>query len=1133
MDDIENLKGDDLSEFIKRISGIDGVGTIEPDVVCCLGVMSFYPGYRLYKAIYIQDDAVPDKYFLLGINRDDVFYLNGSYEPFFDLNVAGEAEITDDTVSDYLRFYLKHIRGRHGYFYLIESEDDVFCDPDLEDIDESLEPSRNLIKKDIKPLKLCDVQENSYVFEAFILFKNALFLSNIDIYKDGYVDFNNQNTLIDGYSLSSEGDENTENRIMVKESFNMPAIKGNWTRVAIRALPDLADLIPHMKSGDIKSDNDITVFSMPLPFFSDAKLIRVDIKGQSDSFGQYALWHKEALYPLRGESEVIHQACEWDGFKLDDKNVIEYLKFFCMFVHGDKGPFMVIESLDDMNVTIKPKEGTVAERNNNNLWSYNELNLARLNELIVPARLIGKSDDQWVITAIIQFGDVLFEAYFEVVGTGEVEMINDNVLVEDIPINSMLFHIPDLNHREIDVAIHREFIKEQLLGSLRDPVDSLLYRVDKDLADDEVLKDFAEFICQAHPCIAVESNHVNCEESIKRILEEYFPKKLKVTVASDNAMDSSACVPDIEDNGLLLLSMHKYTSITREEWVVYKLGVTDSAVIVGCPSLDSLPSSLRNLVDIKIKLQVPDAAFVKNLFQRLTGYSWPEAVAIDDESWPRYLIPSDLRQLYSLRPMIKREIPADRDNASWSSRILAMQLYKKIHSRLQSVTDENTPDFSDLHGLGEAKIIAQDLIEDINAARLGDIEWSEIDRGMLIAGAPGTGKTLLARVIARECGINFISATSAAWMSKGDHMGDYISRIRETFADARQMSPCILFIDEIDSIGSRENFSDHNRQYDTMVVNAVLQEIQGINSDWPIFVIAATNYAHNIDPALRRAGRLEQVINIPLPDRKALAAIFKQYLQEYVEQDNVADDMDYAMLAAIAAGSTGADIERFVRNAARRARKDDCTIELRHLVAAVTGRSRTDASLEALCKEEIQRTAVHEAGHAIAIMLCEESPVELAMVSAVPRDDGSLGVTRTALRENQVFTRKAYFEYLEILLAGRAAEELWYGRDKVSSGAGGSCHSDLAKATQVAFDIICRLGMVSSKYLRWMTDVDTDDRLNKVEYIIDESYSNILRKLGLQRPLLNKLQDKLLEDLEITAIDLDQLAEQYKVTGVE
>ena len=149
---------------------------------------------------------------------------------------------------------------------------------------------------------------------------------------------------------------------------------------------------------------------------------------------------------------------------------------------------------------------------------------------------------------------------------------------------------------------------------------------------------------------------------------------------------------------------------------------------------------------------------------------------------------------------------------------------------------------------------------------------------MLLVGAPGTGKTSLARAIAKECDVKFVCGSAARWQSAGA-LDSHLRAMRADFDEARRYAPAILFIDELDSIGSRERLDSQHSTYQTDVINALLEQIQGIQSTETVIVIGATNYPDMVDPALRRSGRLDQVIEIPLPNIDGLEQIYKYYLR--------------------------------------------------------------------------------------------------------------------------------------------------------------------------------------------------------------------------------------------------------------
>jgi len=455
-------------------------------------------------------------------------------------------------------------------------------------------------------------------------------------------------------------------------------------------------------------------------------------------------------------------------------------------------------------------------------------------------------------------------------------------------------------------------------------------------------------------------------------------------------------------------------------------------------------------------------------------------------------------------------------------------LRDRVEARLSGLTPDFGPSLAELGGLGEARQIAEDLIEDIRAAQAGQIPWSAVDRGLLLIGAPGTGKTSLARAIARACGVKFVVASAAKWQASG-FLDAHLRAMRSDFSEARRYAPAILFIDEIDSVGSRENLSGQNAVYQTDVINALLEQIQGIDSSGSVIVIGATNYLENVDPALRRAGRLDQVVEIPLPNIEGLEEIFKYYLGRY-ESDDVllAPDVDVKALAGLALGLTAADVEFFVRGAGRRARRENRPVDHNDLVAEVTRRPRRPDSAPRLTPAERHRVAVHEAGHTVARLISSNQGAGLAFVSIIPRLDGTLGFTAAVPDNTQVLTRRSMLEELETVLGGRASEEVVFGPDDIGAGAGGPSSScDLAVATRLATLIVCQSGLGDDGFLRW-TPQPTHVQDETIEDVLQATYRSIRTRLQANRALLDRVAAALEEKQELSGNELRELA---KSTG--
>jgi len=265
--------------------------------------------------------------------------------------------------------------------------------------------------------------------------------------------------------------------------------------------------------------------------------------------------------------------------------------------------------------------------------------------------------------------------------------------------------------------------------------------------------------------------------------------------------------------------------------------------------------------------------------------------------------------------------------------------------------DEDRPTLDDLHGLGEAAERGRSLARDLADYQAGRIPWSDVDPGMLVSGPTGTGKTTFARALANTCGLNLHAHSLARWQSRG-HMGDLLKAMRAAFDAAKRDAPCILFIDELDSFGDRERLSGKNENYEREVINGFLECLDGIGGREGVVVIGATNHPDLIDPAIRRPGRLDRHVVIPLPDLEARKGILRHHLRDALPDTDLTDAADRLE------GASGAVIEQAVRDARRRARTDRRAMVNEDLLASLPKRVRlTDASFRRAC--------VHEAGHAV------------------------------------------------------------------------------------------------------------------------------------------------------------------------
>jgi len=631
---------------------------------------------------------------------------------------------------------------------------------------------------------------------------------------------------------------------------------------------------------------------------------------------------------------------------------------------------------------------------------------------------------------------------------------------------------------------------------------TLLQRFNTKSGTSRPLEPLARFVVEFTPIVIIESEIPFVELIAASLLDpEHDDFEPRVTErATALSSDDACCVVNTSSSltRLHLISFHSYRRLWDAEWTAHHLSLGGATVLIGCARAQDVPEPLRRVADLTLALPRIDERLFPAIFQNVFKAPLPRSWRNGGSDWVRYLLHSDFHAPLRLR-LSPEEVIA--------------YLRERSDARLTQVSAADAPGLGDLHGLGEAKRVAEDLIADIASARAGKIPWSAVDHGLLLVGPPGTGKTTLARAIARACEVKFIHGSAAQWQAAGG-LDVHLKAIRDTFAEARRYAPSILFIDEIDSIGSRELLSGSNAIYQTDVINGVLEQIQGIDPDEPVIVIGATNYADKVDPALRRAGRLDQVISIPRPNVAGLQQIFRYHLESYRSRRQLGPGIDVKALAQLAFGLTGADVEFFVRGAARRARKAGRRITQSDLVAEITRRPRYPESVIRLTPDEMHRVAVHEAGHALAALHSASGRSEVTYVSIVPRTDGSLGFTATPPPEAAFMTREQVLERLRTVMAGRAAEALVFGPDNISLSAGGGESSDLAVATHIAVRAICTAGLGGDGSLHWSSS-PTAGQMRQVDRMLNSAYAAATKLLRSERTALDRLVDALVQRQEL------------------
>ncbi len=446
--------------------------------------------------------------------------------------------------------------------------------------------------------------------------------------------------------------------------------------------------------------------------------------------------------------------------------------------------------------------------------------------------------------------------------------------------------------------------------------------------------------------------------------------------------------------------------------------------------------------------------------------------------------------------------------------------------------------FSDVAGAEEAKQEIQEIVEYLKDPQKYQRLGGRAPKGVLLVGAPGVGKTLFAKATAGEAGVPFISISGSEFIEM--FVGVGASRVRDLFNEAKKLSPCIVFIDEIDAIGkSRAVNSLTSNDEREQTLNQLLAEMDGFDSSKGVIIMAATNRPEILDPALLRPGRFDRQIIVDKPDLKGREEIFKVHMKKI----KVAKDVDVKKLAQMTPGLVGADIANIVNEAALlAARENRDAVYMEHFEEAI---ERQIAGLKkknkVISKEEKERVAYHESGHAIcAFLLPGADPVH--KISIVPRGLSALGYTQQLpTDERYLMTKEEMLDKVVTLLGGRAAEELVFG--SISTGA----QNDLSRATDIVRALVTQFGMDEKIGLvvveeqgggRFLTSegilTKTERVSEKTKELVDEEVSKIMKEcykkakniLQDNRDKLNKLADELLKKEVIGEDELKRIMEE-------
>jgi cell division protease FtsH len=425
--------------------------------------------------------------------------------------------------------------------------------------------------------------------------------------------------------------------------------------------------------------------------------------------------------------------------------------------------------------------------------------------------------------------------------------------------------------------------------------------------------------------------------------------------------------------------------------------------------------------------------------------------------------------------------------------------------------------WDDVAGLEEVKAELQEVVDFLRDPKRFERLGARVPRGILLYGPPGTGKTLLAKAVAHESGATFYSQSASAFVEMFAGLG--AARIRKLFAEARKHAPAIVFIDELDAVGTARTGHGFNREQD-QTLNQLLVELDGFGTDDQVVVMGASNRIEDLDSALCRPGRFDRQVLVSAPDLAGREAI----LEVHTRGKPLADDLDLSIVARHTAGLTGADLANIANEAAIFAGR-----ERRQLVEAVDFDSAVERVVAGMQQRRVvgekekRILAYHEAGHAVMSHLMGDS-LPAHKVTIVSRGH-ALGYTLNLPAEDRYLqTKEELIDMMKVFLAGRAAEQVVFGR--VTNGAA----NDLEKATELARAMVFEFGMsdtVTSRTMRADNYALSEEtkRLRDAEQarLTDDAYDEACRLLTKHRAVLDRVARVLLEKETLDSSELNAL----------
>eukprot|EP00002_Diphylleia_rotans_P006470 TRINITY_DN15832_c0_g1_i1.p1 TRINITY_DN15832_c0_g1~~TRINITY_DN15832_c0_g1_i1.p1 ORF type:complete len:802 (-),score=171.22 TRINITY_DN15832_c0_g1_i1:393-2798(-) len=457
------------------------------------------------------------------------------------------------------------------------------------------------------------------------------------------------------------------------------------------------------------------------------------------------------------------------------------------------------------------------------------------------------------------------------------------------------------------------------------------------------------------------------------------------------------------------------------------------------------------------------------------------------------------------------------------------QLLDRLFGKQKAIFRKETNvkvSFKDIEGIDEAKMEVMELVHFLKNPEKYKALGAKVPKGALLTGEPGTGKTLLAKAIAGEAGIPFLATSGSEFVEM--YVGVGAARVRDLFAEAKKSTPCIIFIDEIDAIGKARSSSPmRSNDERESCLNQLLVEMDGFSANSNIIVLASTNFADVLDPALLRPGRFDRQINVPKPDLKGRLAIFQLHMKDLKLG---AEKLEIAKkLAPRTPGLTGADIANICNESALiavRKNKESITLEDFHdAIDRVTlGFERRGMVITPSEKKII---AYHEAGHAIMSWFLKHTN-NLSKVSIIPRGKGALGFAAVEQTDKFLMSDEEMEERMCVFLGGRVSEEIFFG--SVTTGA----QNDLSQVTRLAyakiraFGMNARVGLLSfpsenETYQKPYSELTAQMIDEEVRILVNKAYDTTKSTLLAKKELVIALAETLLHEETLLESDIEKI----------